>query len=43
MVGYSSPSTFLRHYRETYDVTPIADRRAKNSMRVESSDVLPSN
>lgn len=42
MVGYSSPGTFLRHYRETFDVTPISDRRAKNSMRVKSSDVLPS-
>jgi transcriptional regulator GlxA family with amidase domain len=42
MVGYSSPGTFLRHYRESYGVTPIADRRAKNSMRVDSSDAIPS-
>jgi AraC-like DNA-binding protein len=42
MVGYATPSAFMRHYRETFGVTPISDRRAKNSMRVGSDDVLPS-
>lgn len=42
MVGYSSPGVFLRNYRETFGVAPIVDRRAKNSMRVDSDDVLPS-
>ncbi|WP_170330707.1 GlxA family transcriptional regulator [Ruegeria arenilitoris] len=42
MVGYSTPGSFMRHYRETFGVTPISDRRAKNSMRVGSDDVLPS-
>ena len=41
MVGYDTPGTFLRHYRETFGVTPINDRRAKNSMRVKDSDALP--
>ncbi|MCK0126596.1 helix-turn-helix domain-containing protein [Gelidibacter sp. F2691] len=41
MVGYTTPSAFLRHYRESFGRTPIADRRAKNSMRVGSSDALP--
>lgn len=42
MVGYATPGSFMRHYRETFGVTPISDRRAKNSMRVGSDDVLPS-
>ncbi len=42
MVGYATPGAFLRHYRESFGMTPIADRRAKNSMRVEGSDALPS-
>jgi len=42
MVGYASPGAFMRHYRETFGVTPISDRRAKNSMRVGSNDILPS-
>lgn len=42
MVGYDTPGTFLRHYRETFGATPINDRRAKNSMRVRDSDDLPS-
>ncbi|MDA5094525.1 helix-turn-helix domain-containing protein [Aliiroseovarius sp. KMU-50] len=42
MVGYATPGAFLRHYRETFGLTPISDRRAKNSMRVKSSDALPS-
>ena len=42
MVGYATPGAFMRHYRETFGVTPISDRRAKNSMRVGSNDVLPS-
>ncbi|MEM6656624.1 MAG: helix-turn-helix domain-containing protein [Pseudomonadota bacterium] len=42
MVGYASPGAFMRHYRETFGITPISDRRAKNSMRVSSDDVLPS-
>ncbi len=42
MVGYATPGAFLRHYRETFDCTPINDRREKNSMRVNSSDALPS-
>ena len=42
MVGYATPGAFMRHYRETFGVTPISDRRAKNSMRVGSGDVLPS-
>ncbi len=41
MVGYDTPGTFLRHYRETFGITPINDRRAKNSMRVKDSDALP--
>lgn len=41
MVGYATPGAFLRHYRESFGVTPIGDRRAKNSMRVKSSDALP--
>ena len=41
MVGYDTPGTFLHHYRETFGVTPINDRRAKNSMRVKDSDALP--
>ncbi|MBO9475258.1 helix-turn-helix domain-containing protein [Shimia sp. R10_1] len=42
MVGYATPGTFIRYYRETYGVTPVSDRRAKNSMRVGSDDALPS-
>lgn len=42
MVGYATPGSFMRHYRETFGITPISDRRAKNSMRVGSGDVLPS-
>ncbi|WP_424940714.1 GlxA family transcriptional regulator [Aliiroseovarius sp. S253] len=42
MVGYATPGAFLRHYRESFGMTPIADRRAKNSMRVKGSDALPS-
>lgn len=42
MVGYATPGAFLRHYRESFGITPIADRRAKNSMRVKGSDALPS-
>ncbi|WP_247745120.1 helix-turn-helix domain-containing protein [Shimia sp. R11_0] len=42
MVCYATPGTFIRYYRETYGITPIGDRRAKNSMRVGSDDVLPS-
>ncbi len=42
MVGYATPGSFIRHYRETFGVTPISDRCAKNSMRVGSDDVLPS-
>lgn len=42
MVGYATPGAFMRHYRETFGVTPISDRRAKNSLRVGSDDVLPS-
>jgi len=42
MVGYATPGTFIRHYRETFGLTPINDRRAKNSLRVKSGDVLPS-
>lgn len=42
LVGYSTPSTFMRHYRETFGVTPISDRRSKNSMRIRNGDVLPS-
>ncbi|WP_421702934.1 GlxA family transcriptional regulator [Aliiroseovarius sp.] len=41
MVGYDTPGTFLRHYRETFGITPISDRRAKNSLRVKDSDALP--
>ena len=42
MVGYATPGAFLRHYRESFGMTPITDRRAKNSMRVKGSDALPS-
>lgn len=42
MVGYASPATFMRHYRETFGVTPINDRRDKNSLRVKNGDALPS-
>lgn len=42
MVGYATPGAFLRHYRESFGMTPIADRRAKNSMRIKGSDALPS-
>ena len=42
MVGYATPGAFLRHYRESFGMTPIADRRSKNSMRVKGSDALPS-
>lgn len=42
MVGYATPGAFLRHYRESFGMTPIVDRRAKNSMRVKGSDALPS-
>ncbi|MFS4583505.1 GlxA family transcriptional regulator [Phaeobacter sp. C3_T13_0] len=41
MVGYSTPGAFLRIYRESFGVTPINDRRAKNSLRVKSGDALP--
>lgn len=41
MVGYATPGAFLRHYRETFGVTPITDRRAKNSLRVKTGDALP--
>jgi len=41
MVGYGTPGAFLRIYRETFGVTPINDRRAKNSLRVKSGDALP--
>ncbi len=42
MVGYATPGAFLRHYRESFGITPIADRRAKNSLRVRDGDCLPS-
>lgn len=42
LVGYTTPGPFMRHYRETFGVTPVSDRRAKNSMRVGNDDVLPS-
>lgn len=42
MVGYATPAAFMRHYRKTFGVTPVSDRRAKNSMRVGGGDVLPS-
>jgi transcriptional regulator GlxA family with amidase domain len=41
MVGYETPGSFLRHYRENFDVTPILDRRRKNSLRVKDGDSLP--
>lgn len=41
MVGYSAPGTFLRHYRESHGITPITDRRKKNSLRVSDGDCLP--
>ncbi|KPN62477.1 transcriptional regulator, AraC family with amidase-like domain [Aliiroseovarius crassostreae] len=42
MVGYSTPVTFLRHYRESHGITPISDRRKRNSLRVSEGDCLPS-
>lgn len=42
MVGFSAPSTFMRHYRETFGITPINDRLEKNSLRVKNGDALPS-
>ena len=42
MVGYSSPSTFQRHYREFYGISPLKDREAKNSLRVTDGSCLPS-
>jgi transcriptional regulator GlxA family with amidase domain len=41
-VGYASASTLAQHYRESFGMTPLEERRRVNQFRVEDNRPIPS-
>ena len=41
-VGYASASTLAQHYRESFGMTPLEERRRINQFRVEDNRPIPS-